>query len=197
MKNAAFFLALVAASCAWSLVIPSSCESALRRALDADASWVMERRIAGSDRTLVSTGVVSCAAMRGVIWDVRHPFPETISMTTNSMSFADEDGVRVKQLSDLPHYADIRREADAFLSGDPKAFDGAVDVETRFGADGEWALTFKPSVRQMKRLLESVEVCGTDVVSRVVLKTADGGVSTIRFVELGRGTHSLWKDDCR
>jgi len=194
MRKVAFLLALVAASCALALVIPSSCESALRRALDSDASWIMERRIAGSDRTLISTGVVSCAAMRGVIWEVRHPFPETISMTTNSMSFADEDGVRVKPLSELPHYADIRREADAFLSGDPKAFDGAVDVETRFGADGEWTLTFKPSVRQMKRLLESVEVCGTDVVSRVVLKTADGGMSTIRFVELGRGVHSLWKD---
>ena len=177
-----------------AMTIPSTCESALRRALDSDAAWRMERKLAGSTATLVSTGVVSCAAGRGIVWDVRHPFPSTATMTTNEMVFADEDGRRVKPLKDLPHYDDVRRETDAFLAGDPKAFDGAFTVETRFLDDGRWTLRFEPKVGDMKRLAESVEITGGATVDKAVLKSADGGVTTLVFTELARRGHLLWKE---
>lgn len=174
--------------------LPPSAVKAFRRALDADAAWTLARRFAGSERTLVSTGLVSCAAGRGIVWDVRHPFPASVTMTTNAMIFVDEEGRREKSLDDLPHYAEIRAMTDAFVGGDEKAFDGvfALAAEAREGAG--WVMTLTPEIRAMRRLFTSIELTGAETLTNVVLKTEDGGSSSIRFTELARGAHSLWKD---
>lgn len=194
MRICVLFCAVLAVTVSNALVLPSVCESAFRRALDADATWRMERRLKGSDKTLVSTGMVSCAAKKGIIWDVRYPFPETISMTTNEMIIVNEDARVVKSLSDLPHYERIRKACDAFLEGDDKAFDGMFEAETRFASNGVWSIVFKPSRRQIRRFLARVEVSGLETLSRVVIESGDGSSSLIEFKETARGTHSLWKD---
>lgn len=172
----------------------SKCESALRRALDADASWKMERKLAGSDRTLVSTGLVSCASQKGIVWDVRFPFAERISMTKDKMVFADEDGRREKSLSELPHYARIREACDAFLGGDSGAFKAMVDMEFSPGENGGWKAVFKPSNWRARRIMEEVEIVGDSTVDRIVMRTKGGGITKIEFKEISRSTHLLWKD---
>ena len=192
----ALLAAVLCSSAASAITIPSSCESALRRALDADAAFRMERRLPDSTRTLVSTGIVSCAANRGIVWDVRHPFASSVTMTTNAMVFVDEDeGRRVKPLKELPHYEDLRKQTDSFLAGDPKAFDGVFSVTTRFTDEGGWILTLVPSSNAMKRLLTEVELHGDRTLDKAVIKSGDGGSATIVFTELGRRTRVLWKDD--
>ncbi len=187
------FLAACFSQIGLAVAIPSACEAALRRALDADAAFRMERRFPNMNRTLISTGVVSCATGRGIVWDVRHPFPSSVTMTTNAMIRVD-DGLRTtKALSELPHYDDLRRKTDAFAAGDAHAFDGLFDVTVK-GDDANWTLTLKPSARALRRLLAEVSVSGGETFDRAVLTAADGGVTTIIFTELGRGVHSLWKD---
>lgn len=194
----AILAAVLFAASAFALTIPSSCESALRRALDADAAFRMERKLPDATRTLVSTGIVSCAANRGIVWDVRYPFASSVTMTTNAMIFVDEDeGRRVKPLKELPHYEDFRKETDRFLAGDPKAFDGAFAVTTRFTDEGGWILTLVPSSSAMKRLLTEVELHGDRTLDKAVIKSGDGGSATIVFTELGRKVHSLWKDEVK
>lgn len=46
----------------------------------------------------------------------------------------------------------------------------------------------------MKRLAESVEITGGATVDKAVLKSADGGVTTLVFTELARHGHLLWKE---
>lgn len=171
------------------------CESALRRALDADASWKMERKLEGSNRTLVSTGLVSCAAQKGIIWDMRFPFAEKIAMTTDRMVFTDEDGRREKTLSELPHYSRMREACDAFLAGDSDAFKAIVDIEISAGEHGGWKAVFKPSNRNMRRIMEEVEMTGDETVERIVMRTKGGGITKIEFKEISRSTHLLWKDE--
>lgn len=175
--------ALAAALQAPAVVIPSTCESALRRAMNGDAAWRMERTIAGAVRPLVSTGLVHTVAGEGIVWDVRWPFESKITMTTNSMTFVDEDGTRVRALSEMSHYEDIRRETDKFLAGDPKAFDGAFKVETTFSADGKWKLVFIPEVRALRRVATSVELTGERTLEKAVMKSGDGSVTAITFTE--------------
>ncbi len=194
MKRTILFLLCGLGLLAVAAELPAGAAAAFRRALDADAAWTLERRFAGSTRTLVSTGIVSCAVGRGIVWDVRHPFPSSVTMTTNAMVFVDEEGRREKSLDDLPHYAEIRAMTDAFVAGNEKAFDGvfALAAEARDG--GGWVMTLTPEVRAMRRLFASIELSGAATITNAVLKSEDGGSSVIRFTELARGAHGLWKD---
>lgn len=161
-------------------------ETALRGALDASATWTMERHLAGSERVLRTSGRVDCRQGESIVWKVEKPFESTVTMTTNSMVFADEDGTRVKQLDELPHYSDLRQATDAFAAGDRKAFDGVFDVDRKLFADGGWKLVLKPEVRQMKYLFTAIELTGAALPTNVVMRNADGGWSSIRFTETKR-----------
>ena len=196
MKRFLLVLVLLAVSgVAAALTIPSSCETALRRTLDADAEWRMERLLTGAARPLVSKGVVSCFMDRGIIWETRAPIASTATMTTNSVVFIDRHGRQEKPLAELPHYATIRRQAEAFLAGDDKAFDEYFAVDTEMTDDGSWRLTFRPVSWQLKRFITDLVVTITDArVTKVVIRSEKGGTSTITFRETGWKTHALWKD---
>lgn len=181
----------LAVSVAFAAVAPAAdiapaCSKALRRALGSKAAWTMERRFPGSVRTLVSTGAVECTVGEKIVWQTLHPFPFKVSMTTNSMIFADEDVVRVKPLSDMPHYNEIRRRADAFARGDIRAFDGLFKLKTRSSPGGVWHLELTPEISVMRRLFSTLTLTGRDTLTSVVLTSEDGGCSTISFKELPR-----------
>jgi len=165
------------------VLLAASALSALQTALDSSATWTMERRLPGTTRALVSSGTVDCKAGRGIVWSVKEPFESSVEMTTNAMVFVDEDGRRVKSLDELPHYADIRRATDAFVAGDRAAFDGVFDVAEETLPDGGWRLVLTPGIAGMKRLFTSIELTGAHLPTNAVMRTADGGVSTIRFQE--------------
>lgn len=177
--------------------LPSSCQNALWRALDADAAWRMERTFPGAVRPLVSTGVVSCARFRGIVWDMRFPIDSTITMTTNAMVFADEEGMRIKDLSDLPYYEEIRKRTDAFSRGDSAAFDGLFAWQVETPTPTSWKLTLTPSLAPLERLFTRIEVEGTDEITNVIWHTAQQGQITLTFKELGRGTHQLWQKEAK
>lgn len=181
---------LCALACAAALAasaadeIPQTCVDALRKALGSSASWTMMRRLKGSSRDLVSTGVVDCVAGEGISWRVLYPFPSSVEMTADSMVFVDEDSRREKPLREMPHYAEIRSRTDAFARGDLSAFDGLFGLSASSGPDGGWTLVMKPEVRAMRRMIESVVLSGGRELTNAVLRTGDGGVSTVSFREI-------------
>ena len=183
MKRTAFLFCLALSGAARAQELPDRCVTALRRALGSSAVWRMERTLEGSERTLVSTGVVSCAVSRGIDWKVLHPFPSSVSMTTDAMVFTDEEGRRVKPLSELPYYEDFRKRTDAFSLGDTKAFDGLFEIEVETLPQGRWKMVFTPQMRAMRRLFTAMELSGAETLERAALKTEKGGVSNISFKE--------------
>lgn len=194
MKNTVLAICALAVSALHALVVPSFCENALKRALDSDASWVMEKKLPGSSKTLVATGIVSCAANSGIVWQVRHPFCSSLRMTKTEMEIDDGETRTVRKLAEYPRYDCIRKSCDAFLAGDDKAFDGFFDVETSVEADGSWKLALKPSAIGLRRMLGTFEIFGSNVVTKVVMRSKTGGESVIRFTETATSGHSLWKD---
>ncbi len=174
--------------------LPPACQTALRRALDADAAWRMTRTLPGALRPLVSTGLVSCARFRGIVWDMRAPLPLAITLTTNAMVFADEEGMRVKDLDSLPYYAEIRARTDAFADGDATAFDGLFDWRAWMALDGKgWALALKPALAPLRRLFTRIDLSGAAEITNVTWRTPQQGDIRLDFTELGRGTHRLWE----
>ena len=178
------FFALILTMSSYAMVLPSSCETAIKRAFNARATWVMERTLPGSVKSLVSTGIVSFVVRKGICWQVCHPFCESITMSTNEMIFADEDSRRVKPLSQLPHYAELQKACDSFYYGDTKAFDDVFDASVAFSSNGLWTVTLSPSVRAMRRLIKSVELSGRDTIEKALIYTGDGGKSLIKFQEI-------------
>ena len=162
------------------LFLASSAVAALQSALNAQATWTMERRLDGSDRVLIASGTVRCKAGEGIVWETREPFASSVTMTTNAMVFVDEDGRREKSLGELPHYAEIRAATDAFVAGKTNAFDGVFSVCETALPDGVWKLSLVPAVSAMRRLITEVELTGAALPTNAVLRSP-GGVSTIRF----------------
>lgn len=168
------------------LLAASAPETAFRTALNSEAEWKMTRRLPNSYRNLVSSGEVRCRIGEGILWKTLKPFENSVEMTTNSMVFVDEEGTRVKPLSELPHYEEIRRRTDAFAAGDAKAFDGLFKLERVDYPDGGWKLVMKPQISEMERMFRSVEVFGSALPTNVVMRSGDGGVATIEFREKQR-----------
>ena len=161
-------------------------EAAFRTALGASADWRMERTLPGSGRTLRCEGSVECTPGTGIVWRTERPFETTVTMGVDRMIFQDEDGERVKPLSELPHYADLRKATDAFAAGDTNAFDGVFAFTRELSADGGWRLVMKPEILQLGRLIESVEITGAALPTNVVMHAGDGSVSKISFREKPR-----------
>ena len=162
--------------------LESRCLDAIRSSLSGEATWTMTRTFVPSGR-LVSSGSVSCVALSGIVWRVESPFASSVSMTTNEMVFADDEGVRRKGLDALPHYAEIQKRTDDFVRGDTSAFDGLFSKNLSETAEGAWHLELKPAVSALRHLFVAVEIEGRDRIERVRLKTAEGGASEIAFKE--------------
>ena len=163
--------------------VSDACQSALRRALNGRAAWTMERTLGPGGRVLRSSGTVECVMQSGIVWRVTAPFVSSVAMTTEAMVFEDDEGTRVKPLSELPYYAEIRKKTDAFAAGDAKAFDGLFALASETLPEGGWRLVMKPEVKAMERLFTEIVLTGNSLPTNAVLKTADGGASVIRFRE--------------
>ncbi len=156
---------------------------ALRRAADSGASWTMERRWEGTERSLVSGGTVECRAGEGIRWRTLRPFPALVEMRAEGMVFEDEDGRRFRPADSLPRYGDIRGLADAFAAGEETGLEGLFEA-TVLSAEGEaWRIRLVPAVREMRGLVQEAELAGEDTLEEAILRTRDGSVTTIRFKE--------------
>lgn len=169
-----------------SVILAATATASLQKALDSSAEWTMERRIPGASRVFVSRGTVTARVGRGVLWEVKEPFPSSVEMTTNSMVFVEDGDRNVKPLEELPYYAEIRQATDAFTAGDSHAFDGVFKIEESELPGGGWKLVLTPAVSAMRRLLGRIELTGAALPTNAVLEAADGGTSVIRFRELPR-----------
>ena len=154
--------------------------AAVRRALQSSAAWRMERTFKDSRRPLKSSGTVACVAGEGITWKTLAPFESTVVMGVDFMSFEDEDGRRVKKLSDMPHYDDIRKAVDSLVAGDASLFAKAFTAEID-GADGAWKLKLSPVSKDMRKLLSSATVEGRELPERAPLENGDGGFSVLTF----------------
>lgn len=168
---------------AFSLVLAATAAASLQKALDSSTTWTMERTLAESGQTLSSTGEVHCTVGRGIKWQTLKPFPSSVEMTPDAMIFSDEDGRVEKPLSKIPLYADMRKATDDFAGGNTNAFDGIFKIAESPLPDGGWRLVLTPEISAMRRLFSSMELSGAEFPTNAVIRSGDGGTSTLRFKE--------------
>ena len=175
--------------------LPETVSAALRRALDADASWTLQKTLVNPPVMLVSTGVVSCCAGTGIVWRTLAPFPSTMTMTEESLSIESEDTNETKALRDLPHYARIRDMADRLAAGDSRPLMSMMEAQwlPAPAPDALWMLSLRPRNASAMPLFTSLTLSGRDTLDRATFLCPDGGTIALSFTETGRGTHSLWR----
>ncbi len=193
------FLPLVAlAWCGWvslAAEIPERFSAAVRRAMDADAEWVMTKKLASAQLELESSGQVSCCAGRGIVWQTQEPLMSQIRMTTNSMEFVHEHYTEVKPLKQLQHYGQLRKMVDDFVAGDAKAFDREFSFEWSSAPNGGWKMAVTPQRSQIAKFLRRAELFGSETLERVELSYASGDEVRLKFKELSGSKHRLWEDE--
>lgn len=192
LRSLTLLVALLALSLGQASEPADAFRVALRRALDADASWTMEKTSPALKRPLKSRGTVSCALGRGICWRTEAPFLHTITITSESMAFATAQGTSIKSADDLPHYARISTLTAAFARGEEAAFDDLVsEIESLPAPEGRWQLRLVP-VRQARRLFTEILLSGGETLDEAELHAPDGTQIHLHFTELGRGTRRLW-----
>ena len=185
MRRLLLLAGLLASSVLFAQPPLDAAATAFQRALGRSASWTMTRRLPASRKPLVSSGDVTCAVGSGIVWRVTAPFASSVTMTTNAMVFASDEGVREKPLSDLPFYGEIRARTDAFAAGSRAAFDDLFSVEAQGGESGSWSLKLTPKIAAMKRLFVEIDVSGRELPRRATLRSADGAETVIDFRDSG------------
>lgn len=157
----------------------------IKGALDSSALWTMERRFTKDAAPIVASGRVDCKLGQEIVWTTLKPFDASVTMTTNQMIFTDIEGTRVKNLADMPHYTDIRLMADSLASGDETAFRKMFEVEGEVSTQTVWKIVLKPKVKEIRYLFNRMELSGEKELKEVVMDTAKGGSTVIKFKKDG------------
>ena len=172
--------------------LPAAFKESLRRALDADATWEMEKKVPALKRPLKSTGRVSCYVGTGFIWQTDKPRLHTLRITPEGMTFSTATNEEVRPADDLPYYAHICALTDAFARGDEEDFVELFDtIESIEAPDGTWQVHLMPN-RRMRRLFTEFHLAGGETLDSARFITPDETEVTITFHEIGRKTHQLW-----
>ena len=174
--------------------LPAGFVEGMRRALDADGAWTMEKTVPALKRPLKSSGLVSCFRGKGFIWVTERPFRHEIRITPEAMTFASVGNRSERKAADLPYYEEICALTDRFAAGERGALADFFDeVEGSALEGGRWRVRLVP-VRQARRLFAEVELTGGETLDSAVLRAPDGTVISLVFRELGRATHRLWQE---
>lgn len=177
--------------------IPKGVQAALRRAIEADATWCMKKRVPALKRPLISRGQVSCKVGAGFIWVTEYPFRHEIRITPQTMTFLKPGEKIVKSADDLPYYKQICALTDAFSEGRTEPFEKLFrNVSVIVGENGGWELRLEP-IQQVQNLFSSVRLFGKNTLERAWFRSPDGTEMVLDFCEVGYQTARLWSDSER
>lgn len=174
--------------------IPTRFVTAVQRALDADATWTMQKWMPSLSAPLCSTGEVSCWPGKGIVWKTMEPWEEEIRLLKESMTFMADGDVETKSYDEMPYYEDICEATDDFLAGDTEAFDDLFKWTWHEEESGAWEMTLEVHYRQMRRLFKTITLTGNETLETITFVAEDKakGKTNLKFTETGRATHSLW-----
>lgn len=158
-------------------------ESALRRALDADAGWTMTKTQEDSPIVVRASGSVSCVKGKGIFWKEVYPLRREMAMDAEGFFLCGENGARFEVKP--PRYQDIRRAVDVFLQGGQAPF-GELFEEVFSESGGVWRVVLTPKRADMRRIVESVTVSGKETIAEARFGYASGETAVFRFTEKSR-----------
>lgn len=157
-----------------------------------EASFIQTKQVKFMQKPLVSSGRIRFAKNHGLLWIIDKPF--------QSKTWVNQQGVfKANQFEDKKQVKDPQMKAVAGLLGD--LLSAQIDqvaqkfsvVEDSTDIDTVWQVTLRPNTTLMKKVLQSIQVIGTDPdvenvqgIQRIVVTDSNQNVTEIEFNDIKR-----------
>lgn len=145
------------------------------------AVFNQEKSIKALRRPLKSSGQFIFAAGHGVYWHTQQPF-ETIFIISDAGIYQKSEGTEPMQISadKQPMIAEFNNIFAALFRGDREALEAGFDVHFQ-GSEQDWQLGLIPKSKTMRRVIDSLVVCGNQTVQTIFFNEAGGNQTLITF----------------
>ena len=142
-----------------------------------------EKTVAGFPKPMISTGTFRFAGSE-LRWTTESPFASEIRVSPAGIETISGKTRRMLSAEDIPAVGRFARMLADFLSGRLDAVREAFELSAERTTDGRIAVTALPRSKALGGTIREVRLYGRTHVEEVVLTTASGEVSRMRFTDV-------------
>ncbi|RPJ08424.1 MAG: outer membrane lipoprotein carrier protein LolA [Spirochaetaceae bacterium] len=146
------------------------------------ASFTQTKTITRLSRTFTSTGRMIFDVARGLLWEVRDPFPSATVMTRDRIAQRSSSGkISVLPASNNDTFRRFSATMQAVLNGDFKSIENGFVIHFMMPSDGRWIIGLVPRDRTLLGVIKAMEIWGASDLEGFSLKEASGDSVTYKF----------------
>lgn len=143
--------------------------------------FVQEKKLAMLDKPLITEGELLLDDTQTVTWDIQKPFALRYVLTPNSIREIDANGERSVQTGQNPLAAALTQAMTATFSGQWQD-DSALAAVTASGNTQRWQLQITPRSTELKTLINTMTVDGTQQgINTVTILESNGDRAVIQL----------------
>lgn len=151
----------------------------LRRHPSVRAEFTQTRSNPALTRPQVSHGQLLFVLGRGLLWQVREPYRETLLLDGRRSARVGPGG-RLQPLHGQQGVQQVSQMLQSMLGGNPAPISRQFDVQAS-GTPDAWTVHFVPKQARMARVLARIELDGHAYLQGIRIVMRDGGGTRIRF----------------
>jgi len=154
-------------------------------ASDLVASFEQTKTIPGMKRALVSTGTMYLSTTKGIIWDIKTPYPSLMVVENDYIIQQTKNKTKTKlNVSDNQIFMDIATSLQLVFSGDFSHIDQNFSLAFT-QQDTSWQITLTPLKKSsIATFLSEIIIQGSLQLEKVMMQETSGGSITYRFTNL-------------
>ena len=145
-----------------------------------EGTFTQTKHLKRLSKDFVSKGRFIFAVDRGILWDVRVPFPSTTVITRDRLvQRTPQGGTSVLDGSANPVFRRFADTLQAVFSGNLKTIEEEFDLFFTDRGDASWRLGLVPKDSAMRAVVSTMEIGGDTSVREVLVSEA--GEDTVRY----------------
>ena len=157
------------------------------------ADFTQSKSLRALSRPLVSRGKFVFVAEKGILWQVREPFPSRVLIKKDALISWDGEG-KPQRLSfgKNPIFRSLSRVFLAVFSGEIDRLRETFEIETAV-SESNWRLDLKPLDTGFAAIIARIRASGTQFVDELRIEEGRGDQTVIKFS--GMNTDSCLLDN--
>ena len=155
------------------------------------ANFTQEKLLKALNRPLISTGRLVFVTGKGVLWQVREPFPARLLIKSNFLTrWNDQGDAQNISLDQTPVFQALSHVFLALFSGKTEKLRDIFDVEIQSGQSA-WRLTLVPKTKVIAAIMGRIHASGSRFVEDIFIEENRGDRTSIRFEDIESDTCTL------
>lgn len=147
-------------------------------------SYRQTKSFSGSPRKLVSSGIVTIAPSKGIIWNMNKPYKSMLAVGKNTLVQQVRDSAPViMDVNGNLVFLTIAQCMDSLFCGEFEMLEKLFDTSCRI-QDGKWALKLLPKDKTIASFMTQILVTGSESIESLLLNEKTGDSILYEFEEL-------------